>query len=371
MNIDDLLAEQDSDFISLNSLILKLMHINKCSYKSGARYLYRLLKDKSGNEIQFVEYSLLDGITKPDYNSDDYYSGVPYFHIQCLSQAATDGAPDDRIPWRNSRKFVLDDFERYGFIFSEIKQFLLTQKIELPNLALEPEKQVINAASGWREQLGIAVSLTDVEICRALSDIDPCSTYSLGTDESRTFARWTTIVSGAISSQELNAEANEYDSFGNIISWSIKMNDLYQWCTKKMVEYPFYIIPNIQHESIELAREDDRELLSEKDAEILKLQEENASLKDLLSKEIESGLPTESTSKPRTKQIRVISVLAQSLFPDPLSIPNGGKAKLESICVGMLGELFTKASFQTAWNVALAQELVRTEKHDIYSGGSM
>ena len=102
--------------------------------------------------------------------------------------------------------------------------------------------------------------------------------------------------------------------------------------------------------------------------EISDLKAELDSLKALLSKEIKSGLPTESTSDRRIKQIRVIAVLAQSIFPDPMSIPDGGKSKIKEICIGIPG-LFTPQSFDTPWNEARDNGFVRMEKHNTYAGG--
>lgn len=371
MNVNDLLAEQDSDFISLNSLISRLTLVGRGGYESWARYLYRLLKNNSDNELRYIEYSMLDGITEPDYYDD--YNGAP--HLRCLSQAAINGVPDDEIPWGSPPQFVIDDFNRYGFILSELKQFLSTQGIELPDAVPMPKKQAINHASGWREQLGIAVSLTDDEICKALSGVDPFSIYPIGTADSINYSRWKKIISGSISSGELNAEPNLDTSISG--GWSIKPIDLYNWCINKNVEYPFsanstFVQVDLRNDNLdESSHVVDVSILASKDEEISTLKEELESLRALLSKEIESGLPTESTSERRLKQIRVIAVLAQSIFPDPMNIPDGGKTKLESICIGIPGGLFTKASFENAWRESLEQRLVRTEKHDTSSGGGM
>ena len=73
----------------------------------------------------------------------------------------------------------------------------------------------------------------------------------------------------------------------------------------------------------------------------------------------------------REKQIRVIEGAIATLGFAALSIPTGGKKRVEAECKRVAVELFGAGSdpFLDAWKAALKQNRVRTEQHDKYKGG--
>ncbi len=368
MGVKDLLAKQDSGFISFHELITRLTSLDNASYQQAALCLHRLLNNPQSDHVppSFSGYSLLNGIT--DLDQFETRSAM-----NCLAQAATEGEAKDSYSWGETNKFSLSDFNRFGFIEADISEYLSNHGLSLPVIMFQVKPVTISQELGWRDTLSLSPTLTDREVISVLSGIDPFQNGYLDDASSADYSRWEAVVHRSIRSGDLVADENTWDIHGATTEWVIKPENLFSWCHLKKVAYPL----NTEMVYVGRGVMDDDSIKSdslnyqEKDIEISKLHEELDSLRALLSKEIESGLPTESTSKPRLKQIRVISVLAQSIFPDPLSIPDGGKTKLESTCVGIPGGLFTQNSFESAWREALRQKLVRTEKHDTYSSDSL
>lgn len=390
MGVKDLLAKQDSGFISFHELITRVASLDNASYQQAALWLHRLLNNPQSECISpnFSGYTLLNGITDLDQ-----FETISAMH--CLAQAATEGEAKDSYSWGETNKFSLSDFKRFGFIEADISKYLSNQGLALPVFMFRVQPVAISQELGWRDTLSLSPMLTDREVISVLSGIDPFQNGYLDDASSADYSRWEAVVHRSIRSGDLVANENAWDIHGAATEWVIRPESLFSWCHLKKITYPLnteavYVghsptdddglrevltteterISELEAQLIELDAEH-QSAMNLKANEISALKAELDNLKGLLFNEIESGLPTESTSKPRLKQIRVISVLAQSLFPDPLSIPYGGKTKLESICVGMSGGLFTKASFENAWRESLEQKLVCTEKHDTYSSGSM
>lgn len=428
MGVKDLLAKQDTGFISFHELITRVASLDNASYQQAALWLHRLLNNPQSEYISpnFSGYTLLNGIADLDQ-----FETISAMH--CLAQAATEGEAKDSYSWGETNKFSLSDFKRFGFIEADISKYLSNHGLALPVIMFQVKPVAISQELGWRDTLSLSPTLTDREVICVLSGVDPFQNGYLDDASSADYSRWEAVVHRSIKSGDLIADDNAWDIHGVVTEWIIKPDNLFSWCHLKKITYPlntemvyvgqgatgddglcealttetkrinaleaqlieldaeYQSAMNLKNEEISdlkrnllytnILREMDTDELKaiktdnvndqEKDIEISKLHEELDSLRGLLSKKIESGLPAESTSKPRLKQIRIISVLAQSLFPDPLNIPDGGKTKLENICVGMPGGLFTRASFENAWRESLEQKLVRTEKHDTYSGGGM
>jgi hypothetical protein len=64
-------------------------------------------------------------------------------------------------------------------------------------------------------------------------------------------------------------------------------------------------------------------------------------------------------------QLEVILAVIKSLGFDPLSIPDGGKAKIKLICL-TCSSLFTHSGFDHAWKKGLKANLFRMSSHDKY-----
>ena len=390
MGVKDLLAKQDSGFISFHELITRVASLDHASYQQAALWLHRLLNNPQSEYISpnFSGYTLLNGITDLDQ-----FETISAMH--CLAQAATEGEAKDSYSWGETNKFSLSDFKRFGFIEADISKYLSNQGLALPVFMFRVQPVAISQELGWRDTLSLSPTLTDREIVCVLSGIDPFQNGYLDDTSSADYSRWEAVVHRSIRSGDLVADDNAWDIHGVVTEWVIKPESLFSWCHLKKITYPLntelvYVGQGVTDDDglrEALAAETERasrlevqllthytehqSALNLKANEMADLKAELDSLKALLSKEIESGLPTESTSERRLKQIRVIAVLAQSIFPDPMNIPDGGKTKLESICIGIPGGLFTKASFENAWRESLEQRLVRTEKHDTSSGGGM
>lgn len=70
----------------------------------------------------------------------------------------------------------------------------------------------------------------------------------------------------------------------------------------------------------------------------------------------------------RNNQILVIEASIRELDFDPMKIPNGGKGKVEKLCLTKRRDLFrSKNSFLEAWKEALRANRIRTEKHAQYA----
>lgn len=81
------------------------------------------------------------------------------------------------------------------------------------------------------------------------------------------------------------------------------------------------------------------------------------------------GLTEDEAAHPpgrRKQQFEAILAVIAALEYDPLKIPNGGKAKVKTACLTR-NAMFTDYGFDHAWKAALADDLVRMEKHDIYA----
>lgn len=424
MGVKDLLAKQDSGFISFHELITRLMSLDNASYQQTALCLHRLLNNPQSEYVppDFSSYTLLNGVT--DLDLFEARSAM-----NCLAQAATEGEAKDSYSWGETNKFSPSDFNRFGFIEADISEYLSNHGLSLPVIMFQVKPIAISQELGWRDTLSLSPTLTDREVICVLSGIDPFQNGYLDDASSADYSRWEAVVHRSIRSGDLVADDNAWDIHGVVTEWVIKPESLFSWCHQKKVTYPLntemvYVGRNVidddeiktdsancqekdieiskLHEeldrlrallskeadvddlSLDLAAETERasrlevQLLTHytehqsamnlKAKEISDLKAELDSLKALLSKEIKSGLPTESTSDRRIKQIRVIAVLAQSIFPDPMSIPDGGKSKIKEICIGIPG-LFTPQSFDTPWNEARDNGFVRMEKHNTYAGG--
>lgn len=79
--------------------------------------------------------------------------------------------------------------------------------------------------------------------------------------------------------------------------------------------------------------------------------------------------PVENTGlSKREQQIRVIEAAIASLSLPPMCIPTGQKKKVEAVCKRISG-LFGGGvdPFKEAWQEAVNQNRIRTERHDSYS----
>jgi hypothetical protein len=68
----------------------------------------------------------------------------------------------------------------------------------------------------------------------------------------------------------------------------------------------------------------------------------------------------------RQRQIIAIADAAKQLFPDPLSIPEGGKSQIKEKCERNHG-LFAENSFKKAWQAAVNEGRIRMSNHDQFA----
>lgn len=74
------------------------------------------------------------------------------------------------------------------------------------------------------------------------------------------------------------------------------------------------------------------------------------------------------SSTRRRNQVRIVQKLIEEMRWPPLAIPFGGKTLLKSECIAGHPNCFTKDSFENCWDELREANLVRTDKHDLYSG---
>jgi hypothetical protein len=81
--------------------------------------------------------------------------------------------------------------------------------------------------------------------------------------------------------------------------------------------------------------------------------------------------PSENISDPeamrrRELQIEIILAIIEALEFEPIKIPDGGKARIKTICLSR-PRLFTPSSFDRAWQAGLSQDKFRLANHQKYS----